>query len=166
MNYYLKDIDPELWRKVKSRAAAEGKSMKDVIIELLKKWLRERKWFAKNEIWLDGHYQESPRFLQCNQWNFTFPFHCRFQPDIFSFVKVQEVARYVQFLDSDANPGYLDIFIPNHSVFHQKSGILLNTIVFHMKSFSTVWLRIKKILGVRSLNDHVTYFEQRGDKIW
>ncbi len=43
MNYYLKDIDPELWRKVKSRAAAEGKSIKGVIIELLKEWLRERK---------------------------------------------------------------------------------------------------------------------------
>jgi hypothetical protein len=43
MNYYLKDIDPEFWRKVKSRAAAEGKSIKGVIIELLKKWLRERK---------------------------------------------------------------------------------------------------------------------------
>lgn len=43
MNYYLKDVDPEFWRKVKSRAAAEGKSIKDVIIELLKKWLREKK---------------------------------------------------------------------------------------------------------------------------
>jgi hypothetical protein len=43
MNYYLKDIDPELWRKVKSRAAAEGKSIKGVIVELLKKWLREKK---------------------------------------------------------------------------------------------------------------------------
>jgi hypothetical protein len=43
MNYYLKDVDPEFWRKVKSRAAAEEKSIKDVIIELLKKWLRERK---------------------------------------------------------------------------------------------------------------------------
>ena len=43
MNYYLKDVDPDLWRKVKSRAATEGKSIKGVIIELLKKWLRERK---------------------------------------------------------------------------------------------------------------------------
>jgi hypothetical protein len=43
MNYYLKDVDPEFWRKVKSRAATEGKSIKDVIIELLKKWLREKK---------------------------------------------------------------------------------------------------------------------------
>jgi hypothetical protein len=43
MNYYLKDVDPELWRKVKSRAAAQGKSIKGVIIELLKKWLRGKK---------------------------------------------------------------------------------------------------------------------------
>lgn len=43
MNYYLKGIDPDFWRKVKSRAAMEGKPIKGVIVELLKKWLRERK---------------------------------------------------------------------------------------------------------------------------
>ena len=33
----------------------------------------------------------------CTQWNATLPFHCRFQPDIFSLGKVQVLARYVHF---------------------------------------------------------------------
>ncbi len=42
-SYYLKGLDPEFWRQVKVKAASEERNVKDVIIELLKKWLRERK---------------------------------------------------------------------------------------------------------------------------
>ncbi len=42
-SYYLKDIDPELWRKVKTKAASMEKSVRDVILELLEKWLKSSK---------------------------------------------------------------------------------------------------------------------------
>lgn len=35
-NYFLRDIDPELWRKVKARAAFDGRPIRFVILELLK----------------------------------------------------------------------------------------------------------------------------------
>ncbi len=37
-SYILRDIDAELWRKVKSKAAAEGISVKAAIESLLKGW--------------------------------------------------------------------------------------------------------------------------------
>lgn len=36
LSYALRRIDPDLWRKVKSRAAYEGRSVRFVIMELLK----------------------------------------------------------------------------------------------------------------------------------
>lgn len=41
--YLLRDIDDELWRKVKSKAAAEGLTVKDVILELLAEWAKRKK---------------------------------------------------------------------------------------------------------------------------
>jgi hypothetical protein len=41
--YLLRDIDDELWRKVKSKAAAEGMTVKDVILKLLAEWVKSRK---------------------------------------------------------------------------------------------------------------------------
>jgi hypothetical protein len=36
MDYYLKDIDIELWSKVKAKATLERKTMREVIFESLK----------------------------------------------------------------------------------------------------------------------------------
>lgn len=41
--YLLRDIDDELWRKVKSKAAAEGMTVKDVILQLLAEWVKGRR---------------------------------------------------------------------------------------------------------------------------
>jgi len=41
--YLLRDIDDDLWRKVKSKAAAEGMTVKDVILKLLAEWVKGRK---------------------------------------------------------------------------------------------------------------------------
>jgi hypothetical protein len=38
--YLLRDIDPDLWRRVKSKAALEGVSLKTLIERLLRAWLR------------------------------------------------------------------------------------------------------------------------------
>ena len=38
-SFILRDIDPELWRKVKSKAALEGITVKTVILKLLAKWV-------------------------------------------------------------------------------------------------------------------------------
>lgn len=40
--YILRDIDPDLWRKVKSKAAAQGLSAKDVILRLLADWVKRK----------------------------------------------------------------------------------------------------------------------------
>lgn len=36
LNYVLKRIDPELWVAVKARAASEGRSVRFVLLELLR----------------------------------------------------------------------------------------------------------------------------------
>jgi hypothetical protein len=41
-NYLLRDIDLTLWRKFKSKCAAEGISIKDKIFELIKNYLKEK----------------------------------------------------------------------------------------------------------------------------
>jgi hypothetical protein len=41
--YILRDIDADLWRKVKSKAAAEGSTAKDVILQLLAEWVKKAK---------------------------------------------------------------------------------------------------------------------------
>lgn len=33
MNYLLRDIDPDLWRTFKARAAFDGRSLRDVMLE-------------------------------------------------------------------------------------------------------------------------------------
>lgn len=38
-SYILRDIDPELWKRVKAKAALEGVSLKALIEQLLKAWL-------------------------------------------------------------------------------------------------------------------------------
>lgn len=40
--YILRDIDPDLWRKVKSKAAAQGQTAKDVILKLLAEWAKKK----------------------------------------------------------------------------------------------------------------------------
>jgi NRPS condensation-like uncharacterized protein len=45
--YILRDIDDEFWRKVKSKAAAEGMTVKDVILKLLAEWVKGRKYTAR-----------------------------------------------------------------------------------------------------------------------
>jgi len=40
--YILRDIDADLWRKVKSKAAAQGLSAKDVILQLLADWVKKK----------------------------------------------------------------------------------------------------------------------------
>lgn len=39
-SYILRKIDPELWKQVKSKAAAEGVSLKTLIERLLNDWLK------------------------------------------------------------------------------------------------------------------------------
>jgi hypothetical protein len=38
-SYILREIDPDLWRRVKSKAALEGVSIKGLIERLLRAWL-------------------------------------------------------------------------------------------------------------------------------
>jgi predicted HicB family RNase H-like nuclease len=38
-SYILRDIDPELWKRVKAKAALEGVSLKALIERLLRAWL-------------------------------------------------------------------------------------------------------------------------------
>ena len=40
MTYLLRDIDDDLWARVKTRAARERISVRDVILRLLKAWVR------------------------------------------------------------------------------------------------------------------------------
>jgi len=40
--YILRDIDADLWRKVKSKAATQGVSAKDVILKLLAEWVKKK----------------------------------------------------------------------------------------------------------------------------
>ncbi len=42
MTYLLRDIDPALWRLVKIRAATEGRSVRDVLLELLRRYTEPR----------------------------------------------------------------------------------------------------------------------------
>lgn len=42
MTYLLRGIDPELWRRVKSKAAREGVSLRDLILRLLRSYLTGR----------------------------------------------------------------------------------------------------------------------------
>jgi plasmid stability protein len=42
MTYLLRDIDPELWTRVKVRAAREGVSMRAVLIRLLRAYVAGR----------------------------------------------------------------------------------------------------------------------------
>jgi hypothetical protein len=39
-SYIIRDIDESLWRKVKSKAAAEGVTTKAIILRLLAAWVR------------------------------------------------------------------------------------------------------------------------------
>lgn len=39
-SYILRNIDPELWRQVKSKAALEGVTVKALIERLLANWLK------------------------------------------------------------------------------------------------------------------------------
>lgn len=41
-SYILREIDPELWRKVKAKAALETTSIKALIERLLRDWLKDR----------------------------------------------------------------------------------------------------------------------------
>lgn len=40
-SYILREIDPELWKKVKSKAALEGVSLRVLIESLLIAWLKK-----------------------------------------------------------------------------------------------------------------------------
>lgn len=41
-SYILRDIDPELWKKAKAKAALAGQSLKDVITELVIAWVKAK----------------------------------------------------------------------------------------------------------------------------
>lgn len=41
-SYILRDIDPDLWKRVKAKAALRETSIKDLIDELLRVWLKEK----------------------------------------------------------------------------------------------------------------------------
>ena len=41
-SYILRDIDPDLWKRVKAKAALKETSIKATIEELLRAWLKER----------------------------------------------------------------------------------------------------------------------------
>ena len=36
VGYYIRDIDPELWKKVKTRAAHDGRTVRSILLILLK----------------------------------------------------------------------------------------------------------------------------------
>lgn len=38
-DYILRNIDPSLWKKFKARAASEGRSLRWLLIELIKKYI-------------------------------------------------------------------------------------------------------------------------------
>lgn len=40
--YIIRGIDDDLWKRVKSKAAAEGVSAKDVILHLLADWVKKK----------------------------------------------------------------------------------------------------------------------------
>jgi len=42
-SFVLREIDPEMWRKAKSKAALEGTTMKQKIVDLLTDWLKGKK---------------------------------------------------------------------------------------------------------------------------
>lgn len=42
-SYILRQIDPELWKRVKSKAAAEGLTLRAIVDQLLRGWVKESK---------------------------------------------------------------------------------------------------------------------------
>ena len=38
---YLIEVDDELWRRFKAKCALEGIKIKDIFVELIKKWISE-----------------------------------------------------------------------------------------------------------------------------
>jgi hypothetical protein len=41
MNYYLRDLDPILWHRLKTKALARHLSLRELILSLLTTWLKE-----------------------------------------------------------------------------------------------------------------------------
>lgn len=41
-SYILRDIDPDLWKRVKAKAALKETSIKTLIDDLLRAWLKEK----------------------------------------------------------------------------------------------------------------------------
>lgn len=41
-SYILRNLDDDFWRKVKTKAASQGVSIKDLILRLLTDWLRAK----------------------------------------------------------------------------------------------------------------------------
>lgn len=39
--YLLRDIPPDLWREVRSRAALEGESVRDAMLRLLREYVKK-----------------------------------------------------------------------------------------------------------------------------
>ena len=42
MNYLLRNIDPQLWRTVKAKAAMQGESIREVIQKALKAYVKAK----------------------------------------------------------------------------------------------------------------------------
>jgi hypothetical protein len=40
-SFILRDIDEDFWKKVKSKAAAEGITIKALILQLLERWVKQ-----------------------------------------------------------------------------------------------------------------------------
>lgn len=40
MNYFLRGIDKNFWHKVKTKALAKKQSIREIILDLLVKWIR------------------------------------------------------------------------------------------------------------------------------
>ncbi len=41
--YTLKDIPDDVWREARKKAIDEGKTMREILIELLSEWIKKRK---------------------------------------------------------------------------------------------------------------------------
>jgi hypothetical protein len=48
-DYLLRQIDPELWRQVKSKAALERLTIRELIEQLLRQWLYPPIWPAESK---------------------------------------------------------------------------------------------------------------------
>jgi len=42
-SYILRDIDPDLWKRVKAKAALQSTTLKQLIEDLLVTWLKEKR---------------------------------------------------------------------------------------------------------------------------